>query len=440
MLNTANELYLSEPDGTELTRIHDHTGLAGGFAGWSGDGRNVLFQNNPPTQTALFQQGMAAWRLRMTPKGEVTGEQEQVLPAFPIIYNPVYSRDARAIVGSHLAGYKLIVIPIGADGLPSGPTHVTGDDPPMEGWAAINGATFNPDRTRIVFTGCRPGYSACGIYVVPVDAIGAATGPPVLFALDDNGPVMFPSWSPDGRFIAFQDSRGAGTRLVLRRVDPTGQPIGPEKTVSTDYYFNGFPAAAWSPDSRAIAFTIPYDPDLALGGGTATFVVELDAEGNPVGQARHLGLVGWGASQPQWGTLPPEPAPVENPSPTPDTTPVPAVEKTPEPVTTVPPPPAPQPAGLPVAPAALPSNRKCVSRRKFTIRLKESKADPLERAEVYLGKNRVKVVTGARLKAAIDLRGLPKGKVIVKVIGTTASGRRVTSTRTYRTCTSRKKR
>jgi hypothetical protein len=43
-------------------------------------------------------------------------------------------------------------------------------------------------------------------------------------------------------------------------------------------------------------------------------------------------------------------------------------------------------------------------------------------------------VRGARLRAAIDLRGLPKGKVKVRITATTRSGRKLASARTYHTC------
>jgi hypothetical protein len=101
--------------------------------------------------------------------------------------------------------------------------------------------------------------------------------------------------------------------------------------------------------------------------------------------------------------------------------------------------PTPAPPARAVAPAVLPSNRRCVSRRKFTIRLRESEDDPLTRAEVYVGKKRVKVVTGARLTANVDLRGLPKGRITVKIVGTTRSGKKVTASRRYRTCVAKKK-
>jgi hypothetical protein len=112
---------------------------------------------------------------------------------------------------------------------------------------------------------------------------------------------------------------------------------------------------------------------------------------------------------------PPEPGPEPSPTPTPS-----APLATPKPVV--------QQA------AALPSNRRCVSRRRFRIRLRQTKADPLVRATVFLGKKKVRVVTGRRLTAVVDLRGLPKGRFTVRVVGVTRSGKQAVSQRKYRTC------
>ena len=88
----------------------------------------------------------------------------------------------------------------------------------------------------------------------------------------------------------------------------------------------------------------------------------------------------------------------------------------------------------------LPSNRRCVSRRRFRIRLRQSKQDPLVRATVYLGGKRVRVATGKRLTAVIDLRGLPKGKFTIRIVGVTRSGKQALSKRTYRTCRAKRRR
>jgi uncharacterized repeat protein (TIGR01451 family) len=88
----------------------------------------------------------------------------------------------------------------------------------------------------------------------------------------------------------------------------------------------------------------------------------------------------------------------------------------------------------------LPSARSCVSRRRFRIRLVQPKGVALVSATVLVNGKKVKVVAGARLKAPVDLRGLPKGRFIVKITAVTADGRKVSDTRRYRTCVPRRRR
>jgi hypothetical protein len=47
----------------------------------------------------------------------------------------------------------------------------------------------------------------------------------------------------------------------------------------------------------------------------------------------------------------------------------------------------------------------------------------------------VRTVTGRRLTAPIDLKGLPKGRFTVRITAVATDGRKVTGTRRYRTCT-----
>lgn len=90
----------------------------------------------------------------------------------------------------------------------------------------------------------------------------------------------------------------------------------------------------------------------------------------------------------------------------------------------------PLPAGTP-ADLGLPSARACASRRRFAIRLPRS----VRRATVRVNGRIVRTVRGARrLRSVVDLRGLPRGIVRVRVDGRTAAGRRVVQERTYRTC------
>lgn len=87
----------------------------------------------------------------------------------------------------------------------------------------------------------------------------------------------------------------------------------------------------------------------------------------------------------------------------------------------------------------LPSNRRCVSRRKFRIRLRQPGGLKIEQAIVFVNGTRVKVVKGSRITAPVNLTGLPKGKFTVKITVITSTGKIVTSTRKYKTCTSKQR-
>ena len=88
----------------------------------------------------------------------------------------------------------------------------------------------------------------------------------------------------------------------------------------------------------------------------------------------------------------------------------------------------------------LPSARRCVSRRRFRIRLRAPRGERLASARVYVNGRRVRMLRGRRLRAPVDLRGLPRGTVRVKVVARTRAGRRIVAQRRYRTCATRKTR
>ncbi|WP_354697961.1 Cocaine esterase [Paraconexibacter sp. AEG42_29] len=88
--------------------------------------------------------------------------------------------------------------------------------------------------------------------------------------------------------------------------------------------------------------------------------------------------------------------------------------------------------------AALAAASRCVSKRRFTIRLRQPAGRALRSARVTLNGRAVRVARkGGRMTAVIDLRGRSSRKVTVRVVARTATGRRVTETRTYRPCVDR---
>jgi hypothetical protein len=89
--------------------------------------------------------------------------------------------------------------------------------------------------------------------------------------------------------------------------------------------------------------------------------------------------------------------------------------------------------GLPAS--TPPSGHKCLSRRHFTIHLSARRR--LRSATIYVAGHRVTRLRGRRLKATINLRGLPLGTYRIRIVGRTKTGHRITTIRTYRTCVRR---
>ena len=85
--------------------------------------------------------------------------------------------------------------------------------------------------------------------------------------------------------------------------------------------------------------------------------------------------------------------------------------------------------GLPPVP------KKCLSRRSFPIHLAKLPELKIKKVVILVNGKPVKVrkVSG-RFTAQVDLRGLPKGKFLVKISVTTGSGKTLRGQRSYRTC------
>lgn len=128
-----------------------------------------------------------------------------------------------------------------------------------------------------------------------------------------------------------------------------------------------------------------------------------------------------------------------------------ALPAAPDAVTTLAPPAAPaapqRPAQAPAAPKVVPvqtivaglppatSPRTCLSRRRFTITVRRQAGTTIAAVVVTLGAKRMTVRrSGGVLRSVVDLRGLKAGRYTIKVTATLGDGRRITGSRTYRTC------
>jgi hypothetical protein len=92
----------------------------------------------------------------------------------------------------------------------------------------------------------------------------------------------------------------------------------------------------------------------------------------------------------------------------------------------------------------LPSTKKCVSKRKFRIHIRRPKGITIQTALVFVNGKRVKVFKALffrrlRHTSGVNLRGLPLGTFKVKIVVLTTQGNTLRGTRTYHTCTKKRK-
>jgi hypothetical protein len=87
----------------------------------------------------------------------------------------------------------------------------------------------------------------------------------------------------------------------------------------------------------------------------------------------------------------------------------------------------------------LPSARKCLSKRHFTIHIRRYPQITYVLAIVFINHHKVKTARSrsGQFSAPIDLRGFPKGTFPVKITVLTTTGGFITGTRTYHTCRSK---
>ena len=308
---------------------------------------------------------------------------------------------------------------VGAPGIPG----LAGDDEAPEATltaaaGAVRIANSRAGQAVLSAAGLRPGASAAGR--VRISNSGDLAG---RFAVRAAGLQDTPG--PSGGVLS------QWARLVLtdvsgaRRVLYAGTPAG---LSSLD--LGTLPPGAER--EYELALTLP---NTGIGGGDNRYqgsAMRIDFEW----QAGPAGTV------PTPTPTPPVPTATPTPPPTKPTTPTTPPTKPTKPTTpgTTPPAPPADPTGEALGDVlGLPSANRCVSRRKFKIRLRAPNGHKVVSAQIRIkGKKTVNVKRG-RTRAAVNLRGLRKGKVKVRLAVRASNGKTYRSTRTYRTCTAKSK-
>jgi len=125
--------------------------------------------------------------------------------------------------------------------------------------------SWSPDGRRIAFMSDRDGNRE--IYSVNAD------GTDVRNLTNDSASDYHPSWSPDGRRIAFVSTRDGNNEIYAMDADGTGV------TRLTTHFGDDY-APTWSPDGRRIAFATRNRSDLnTVQNGLDIFVMNADGTG-----------------------------------------------------------------------------------------------------------------------------------------------------------------
>jgi Tol biopolymer transport system component len=163
-------------------------------------------------------------------------------------------------------------------------------------------ASFSPDGAWIVFTSERAGSGQADVYRVHPDGSGLErlTDDP---DLDDQA-----AFSPDGSQLAFVSTRGthfANVWILDLKTKKVRNLTGGRGLQADAGTLNGFFRPSWSPDGKWIAFTsdrnYPFKPHLLPGPGwehlqeTSLYVIQPDGQG-----LRRLTAAGVSVGSPKW--------------------------------------------------------------------------------------------------------------------------------------------
>ena len=187
---------------------------------------------------------------------EVGGERSEVSPAF------APDGSALAFSSDRLGGrFDLWLQRLSHDGRPEGDAVRLTDHP-----GAVTHPSFSPDGRWIAYQRAVDGQR--DIYTIP-----AAGGVPTRFT-DDPAPDTLPEWSPAGGQIAFVSGRGGSEQVWVASVNG-GAQAGPARPLTSGPLTHEAPS--WSPDGKRLA-AIGVDPH----AGNDVWLLEANGKKLPV--------------------------------------------------------------------------------------------------------------------------------------------------------------
>lgn len=237
--NGSLDIYVMKADGSDVRRLTDDP-LEEFDPSWSPDGRQIVFTSS---RNASKPRNRRWWLSIMNADGSARSRLYQDSRQAHVSDNsPSFSPDGRGFVfNSRRSGLPDLYI-MDADG--SSVTKPLGRDRDRRA------PSWSPDGRRLAFTGSdRRGYGDDAVYVLDLEGGRVER-------LSERRSVYFePAWSPDGEWIAYigyADDGPALSHIYAVRPDGTGETILVRAT--PERFGQRLEAPAWSPDGTRIAF------------------------------------------------------------------------------------------------------------------------------------------------------------------------------------------
>ena len=261
------ELFRVEPDGTGVERLTDNGGFVDFYPAWSPDGQRIAFLSDEEV-TARYADAL---RMRLyTMAADGTDVRPALGDEFAMLHQqPQWSPDGR-----HLAVVRYI-----DEAYPGGITLIgrelyvvslDGDEPRRVATDVVSGPSWSPDGRRLAYA--RADADAVALFTVAMDGTderrigeirhwrGSRSGSEPAEAWIDTV-----AWSPDGTRILMRSDDQHPTLVVNLETGQTTE-IGIARRHSPAGSFEGVWAAAWSPDGSRIALLaggkISWGPDM----------------------------------------------------------------------------------------------------------------------------------------------------------------------------------